>query len=163
MARPPFVSDQRGGADPLELTPINSTALWPMSERPKIRAVQFKEINHKPPSLAPSTPAALTPPTPTHIKLPTHSITPLSCPTPKAVTHIPKKLGDSTRCSSRLCAEISFQRTCVNIHGAPKLQNLEPRAHPAANLLLYFRDHGNPVTTAKSMKSELLHAALCHS
>ena len=126
-----------------------------MPERAKTHTVQAKVFNHTPPILSPATPDEPPPPTHTHT-----NITPLYCPTTEAVTRIPDEIGESTRRSSCLCAELGFQRACMNIRGAPELKILQTSSHPSAGLLQHFRDHGAPATTAEYMKTERLRAAL---
>ena len=149
------MSVPKEGVDAPDLNPFNSTVLWLMPERAKTHAVQSKVPNHKPPILSPATLDA--PPTLTH----THTnITPLYFPTTEAVTRVTEENFNSTRHSSCLCAELGFQRACVNIRGAPELKILQISSHPSAGMFHHFRDHGAPATTAKSMKTEHLRAAI---
>ena len=140
------------GADAPDLTPITSPVLISVPVRAQTYAVLANELSHKPPSLMLATPAMPPPPTPTlYTKLLPPSITPLYCPMPNDVTFINNKLGDSTRCSSFLYAELGLQHACTNIRGAPDLAILQPCAHLAAGMHRHFLDHGAPVIMNKSM------------
>ena len=78
VARPPFVSVPKVGADAPDLTPITSPVLISVPVRAQTYAVLANELSHKPPSLMLATPAMPPPPTPTlYTKLLPPSITPL--------------------------------------------------------------------------------------